>query len=609
MPNRDIPLRIKNVNGDLQLFSTSEENYLAYRMGKNLSSRTTNDPSALSLSSSNATLIGSFTDTSFNNLIGDHPGSEFVTQTVTTNLYQKTGTADESGADWRMPISYETSDYSIREMTDSDLNIMTQRLLTTALTNDYPGIYRLDSAGFSNSDYDAHLSSVFSDTRADGTTVNYNIWQRQTMTPPSTARSMFIVRTGGNTGSYGGGVREANDTQLEYTLGQRARTLITSSGIGTYQLRDNTQGAPTAPGVWVAKGVATDTKQTTADDIFAVSYTKSYSGEYTTESFATYGGVFSNTFNQGFATTYTGTFSGGAYAGNYVRAYTGTYRKGYASVRNFVGTVSNSYTGSFTGSYTGSFNRNYTGTSVTSTVNYQKVYGGMYLGLYDRNYVGFANYGGAAGYAGFLTPGYGGLEGYAGFRTYTGTYRGPGEPPFFETFIGFYQGPGTYQSVRTYETAATYTSVTDYSGAATFQGPVEKGYLGAYITFFTGNFTSNLNYGGTVNKSYTGSFSGSYTGSTNVNYASTRFFATDYAGSFNRTYTGNFGNLYTGNYTKDYLADYTAEYAGDYARTFTQNYAGTFDNAFQVYSSEYAGLTIQSTTEVIKTYTLYVRTS
>lgn len=59
-----------------------------------------------------------------------------------------------------------------------------------------------------------------------------------------------------------------------------------SSGIGTHEIRSSADGAPTAPGTWVARGTATDTKQTTSQQLFTrdstvnfqANYTKAYTG-------------------------------------------------------------------------------------------------------------------------------------------------------------------------------------------------------------------------------------------------------------------------------------------------------------------------------------------
>ena len=49
---------------------------------------------------------------------------------------------------------------------------LTDRLVATIFANDYPGTYKLGSSAPS-SDYDVHLSGVFTDTRTDAGNYNY----------------------------------------------------------------------------------------------------------------------------------------------------------------------------------------------------------------------------------------------------------------------------------------------------------------------------------------------------------------------------------------------------------------------------------------------------
>jgi hypothetical protein len=51
---------------------------------------------------------------------------------------------------------------------------------------------------------------------------------------------------------------------------------------------------------------------------------------------------------------------------------------------------------------------------------------------------------------------------------------------------------------------------------------------------------------------------------------------------------------FTGNYTRNFIGDYSRDFIGNYSRNFVGNYTGT---------------TLDSGTEVIETYTLYVRTA
>ena len=52
------------------------------------------------------------------------------------------------------------------------MDTLTDRLIATIFANDYSGTYKLGSSAPS-SDYDVHLSGVFTDTRIDASNYNY----------------------------------------------------------------------------------------------------------------------------------------------------------------------------------------------------------------------------------------------------------------------------------------------------------------------------------------------------------------------------------------------------------------------------------------------------
>ena len=51
-------------------------------------------------------------------------------------------------------------------LTSAEMDTLTDRLVATIFANDYSGTYKLGSSAPS-SDYDVHLSAVFTDTRTD----------------------------------------------------------------------------------------------------------------------------------------------------------------------------------------------------------------------------------------------------------------------------------------------------------------------------------------------------------------------------------------------------------------------------------------------------------
>jgi len=341
------PLKLEGTNGDLKEMTTAEENYLAYQAGEQLKASAKTEVGAITDVSSGNETVGAFTDTRFDQVPGTH-GSITTTSTVTT-LYQTEGTAAENGGDFRNAVHQDTGDgdthnRSLHEFTSAEMDTLTDRLVATIFANDYPGTYKLGSSAPS-SDYDVHLSAVFTDTRTDEsagdpstvTVATYNIYQRQTFSAPTAVRPVALKRSSGGSGTFQG-IQEMSDAEIKYTFGQRAKTRIMNGnkGVGTYILNSSATGAPSETGTWVAKGTATDTRHTTTD----TDYTQDFVG----------------TFEQDFVGTFTGTFVGeasgavnylGETAGAVNYAGPGTYEQNFETT--FTGTFETTFTGNFIG--------------------------------------------------------------------------------------------------------------------------------------------------------------------------------------------------------------------------------------------------------------------
>jgi len=423
------PIKLEGGSGDLKEMSTGEEAWLAYQCGLQLAASTTSDPGALTTSSAGNTNIGSYTNTFFNEAVGTHPGSSITSGSTTTTVYQATGTATEAGADFHRPIRWNGTGFE--EMDDTELNTLVDRLLGLVFANSYPGDYYLASSSPGGT-YDTHISSIFSDTRTDGTTVTYNIYQRQSIaSPPSEVKCVKIFN---DTTSFDG-LKEMSNTEIAYTLGQRMKTRIMSSAnnIGAYQLRSSAQGAPVSGGTWVSRGTATDTKNTTADVDYSAIYTQviaeNYIGNYTRD----------RTQN---------------FVGNYTRDRT----------QNFVGTYTRDRTQNFVGNYTNPNAINYQRTRIVSRVTY---YAGRidypyWIGNYVGDYLGPASYAGdyvgnfIGNYAGDYVANYvGNYDGdYVG--NFIGNYDGDYEGNFEGNYLGNYLGETINSGTTTIETYTLY---------------------------------------------------------------------------------------------------------------------------------------------------------
>jgi len=352
------PLKINNVGGDeIKEFTTAEENYIAYQIGLHLAAGDTTDEAALNKTS--GTTVGNYVNNFFNEPVGTHPSTSITSGSTTTTIYQGNGTAAETDSDVEIPIRWVDigGETGFKQMPDSDLNSAVDRYLSTIFTNDYPGVFKLASSS-PGVDYSVHISNAFTDTRTDGTSVVYNIYRRDSYSAPTTVRPLFVRDNGGFDG-----IQAMNDRQIKYSFGQRAKTRITASKIGTYQLRTSAQGAPTDPGTWVSAGSATDTKQTTSEQSFTSLFTAYYATDYTR--------------------AYTA-----AYTGNYVNAYASAYTNFFESIaytRAYTASYTNTYTGAYNKAYTRNFQLGYTRNFQTDYVHEAaETYIGSYQGTYNR---------------------------------------------------------------------------------------------------------------------------------------------------------------------------------------------------------------------------------
>ena len=356
-------LKLEGTGGDLKEMTTTEENYLAYRAGLSLAEMV-DSASSLVTSSSGATSIGSYSDNVYDQAVGSH--GTLTTTTTTTTLYQKDGIADSSGGDFHLPLEFidNSGDFEIHELTQSEVDTLTDRLVSRIMTSEYPGTYRLGSSAPSG-DYNTHLSSVFTDTRTDGTSVAYSIYQRQSMSAPTTVRPVSVKRASGRTGSFQG-IQEMTDGEIKYTFGQEAKTRIVegTDGVGTYQLRSSAQGAPTASGTWNARGTATDTKNTVVETDYTRTAEEVYTGNFIGDFIGDFSRTFTGNFIGNFQQEYTGNYTGDFlrdFTGNFLRDFTGNF------LRDFTGNFARDFTGDFVREFTGTFAGNFTGNFLRGT--------------------------------------------------------------------------------------------------------------------------------------------------------------------------------------------------------------------------------------------------
>jgi len=228
--------------------------------------------------------------------------------------------------------------------------------------------------------------------------------------------------------------------------------------------------------------------------------------------------------------------------------------------------------------------------------------------------------------------------------TYAGEYNAVSTrsrvSSYSRNFAGNFVGNYSRTFVGNYTRLSTRVSVRDFTGD----------FIGNYTRDFTRDFTRNRvsSYSRLFTGNYTRNFTRNFTRVSTVGYsrAFTRDRISTYTRNFSRTrnsnytrdristYLGNFIQEYTrtfvGNYTRDRISTstrdrnsaftrnrssaYTRVFAGDYTRDFAGNYTGNYSRVFagnysRNFVGNYAGLTIQSTSSTVQTYTLYVRSS
>ena len=480
-------LKLENTY-DVKKVTEVEEEYTAYQAGLRLGQASTGDVASLNIAAL-GTLIGTYDDTSFDNPVGTHPPGGITT--VSVNLHQGTGIAEESNMTKPVLKRLADNDTHLRAADDSELTTIVDRLLGIVFVNDYPGTYLLASSS-PGGDYTVAISNAFVDTRADGTTVNYSLYRRTAMTAPTKVSPVRLSNSKD-------GVRAMTSGEIQYSFGQRMKTRIMSSvdNIGSYQLRTSAQGVPIAAGTWVAKGIALDTKQLTADT------------DYTRVSQRT--SLLPNNFAD-----FIGNFLGPDYTGNFIADYTGNFLGDY--VCNYIGNFLGNYVPNFTRTSTRTSTVNFTRTSTrTSTVNYTRTSTRVSVGapLFTGN--------------------------FAGNSTRTSTAP-------FGAFTGNFTGNFAGNSTRTSGTNYTGNYVGDYIG-----GNFVGNFVGDYIG---GNFVGDYlgNYAGAAftresTVDFTRTSIGDFTRISQMDF--TRISNTD----FTRTSAGTFNLEFIGDYTGNYLGE------------------------------------------------------
>ena len=546
------PLKLRDINGNIQELTTAEENYIAYQIGLHLGAGDSAEVGSLNRLTTGTT-VGTFSNTFFNQPVGTHPSTSITTGTTNTTIYQTNGTAVETDSDVFSPLMWvdSGSQTGFKMMPDGDLNEAVDRYLTTIFTNEYPGSYRLAPTS-PGGDWTVQ-QTAFVDTRTDGTSTTYNIYKKTSGSAPTTVRPIYVEDSAG-----GGGIklREMLDRQIKYSFGQRAKTRIMGSGIGKYQLRSSAAGAPTDPGTWVAKGTATDTKQTTSQQLFTRDSTVNFQANYTKLYTSNYASNYTKLSTVAYQRLYTS---------NYTKAYTSSYQNEF-SLTNYTATYQTGYDNA----YQKEFQAGYTGGS------YLLTFAGTYTPNYIRRYTGNFNIGytGTAFNTGFIGPGY--------VQTYTGNYVPNYLREFVGTFATGFAAPyqGTYTGNYTPNYISTYEGNYARNFAAAYQGNYTGNYVPNYISTYEGNYLRNFNraylltYTGNYVPNYLRNFANTFVGGFVGTSFAAGFVGTSFAGGF--VGTTNYVRIFDG---AAYVGNYTRQIVPGYVRFYTRNFTAPYTPA------------------------------
>ena len=247
-----------DANGNLTKITHSEEDYLAYQIGLKYAADTSGSESGSLTTNVSGLNIGSYTNTIYDNNVGQ-TGLDITT--TSSSLYQRTPSSTpvaEDGADFAKPVIFDRSGTStvvaLKAANDTEFNTIVDRLMLKTFANEYPGCRRL-ATSTPGSDWTNVRSNLFTDTRTDGTSINYHIWMKTSGTPPTKVSPQMLHNTFD--------LKSMDTANIQYTFGQRAKLRGFQTGVGNYKLLASGDSLPA--GTWVAKCTATDTRQSVAD--------------------------------------------------------------------------------------------------------------------------------------------------------------------------------------------------------------------------------------------------------------------------------------------------------------------------------------------------------
>ncbi len=212
-----IPIRLKDssdVTKGLQRFNSSDEDYLAHKVGPLLVQSDSNNHGALGIFRYDSTALGlgTLVNTILDQNVGAGGNSSVTITQDNTTLYrtnrqtQIAQSATIGGINHFHPASMDSDGKGrmvISEMDSDQFGTLVDRINGKVIDSDLIGVYKLavgSSSGGSQSGYTEVLPNFFGDTIRDSADsssnlTNYSIWQRTSgTTTPSTRKPLFFKR-------------------------------------------------------------------------------------------------------------------------------------------------------------------------------------------------------------------------------------------------------------------------------------------------------------------------------------------------------------------------------------------------------------------------------
>lgn len=201
-----VPLKLKDSAG-LQSIDSDNYDFLAYRAGLQLVGLDSNAVAGYGIRDANTDKrdIGDIINTFYDSATGTHgPDALFSATSITTNLYQGTGTLEYTDSNYRNFL-YQTdsaldsgSQKYLQAFTDDDWTNLNNSIVSRMVKKDYPGVIYLGDSDFdsANGSWSKLISNFYSDTRTSGDAINYHIWQKQYLTDsvPSDSAKPFTMK-------------------------------------------------------------------------------------------------------------------------------------------------------------------------------------------------------------------------------------------------------------------------------------------------------------------------------------------------------------------------------------------------------------------------------